>query len=316
MNLFITHESALEYWFGNFVRRNPPQRWLAALPSSPLGDIRVDPEDFQHIGIHDQPLHLMVADASQRTRQRSVISHVWSGPIPSGAFEPVRNGIWVSSPELCFCQMAATLPFPQTVELGYQLCARFRINGFLDTLEQCKPLTSAKALLSFAERVDYRGAKKARVAARHVLDDTESPREIAAAMLLTLPKCHGGYGFGGAKANMTITVPNPGFWQRKLVYRGDLVWPEKRLVLEYDSDMFHAGPERISADAERRNNLMDDGWRVITLTRAQLDSPAKMDAVAAQIARVLGVRNAYQAKHTPALRAELRRQLLAASGTR
>ena len=57
----------------------------------------------------------------------------------------------------------------------------------------------------------------------------------------------------------------------RFVGRVDLVWPERRLVLEVDSFRFHSGRQAWDRDRERRNALTALGWVVLHVTSKMLD---------------------------------------------
>jgi very-short-patch-repair endonuclease/predicted transcriptional regulator of viral defense system len=51
----------------------------------------------------------------------------------------------------------------------------------------------------------------------------------------------------------------------------DLLWREQRVIVEYDSDEFHSGPAARRHDGVRHNTFTAWGYRVIHVTRADLD---------------------------------------------
>ena len=57
----------------------------------------------------------------------------------------------------------------------------------------------------------------------------------------------------------------------RFVGRVDLVWPERRLILEVDSFRFHSGRQAWDRDRERRNALTALGWIVLQVTSKMLD---------------------------------------------
>ena len=285
---------------------------MRALPAESLLGCSINEVLLEHRGICDTPVDVTVATPGQRTRQAAIRPHVMGGSIPAGAFEHLTSDYWVASPELTFCQMAEQLSFPALVKLGYELCARYRINEFLENPERREPLTSARALEDFAGRLkDRHGAKAARRAAQYVADNAESPMEVAVAMLLSLPQMYGGYGLPTPLLNPEITVTGRADKRVRHTYRADLAWPAQRVIVEYDSTLHHSGKASVIADAQRRNNLQDAGWRVIVLTAGQVRSEAAMDAAAGQLRRALkrhaGTRTPL---HLAERRAELRRCVL------
>lgn len=120
--------------------------------------------------------------------------------------------------------------------------------------------------------------------------------ETALAMALSMPPRLGGYGLPLPKMNYRVEARKGGAdggaggKSRPRYYLCDLYWPGKRVDLEYDSDQEHVGPERISADAERRNDLQALGVTPLTATREQVMNDDGLDRLARQVGGALGVR--------------------------
>ena len=70
---------------------------------------------------------------------------------------------------------------------------------------------------------------------------------------------------------------------------GDFVWPEYRLVVEYDGE-HHAAARQRHQDAQTRNELADRGWRVRVLTSRHLDRVEHCVEMIAQLLRHAGWR--------------------------
>lgn len=72
-----------------------------------------------------------------------------------------------------------------------------------------------------------------------------------------MPQRFGGVAFPSPDLNSPF---KPGEYQRavtsKSSYRCDLYWSEHNLAVEYDSDDYHTGSDRIADDAERRNSSL------------------------------------------------------------
>lgn len=91
---------------------------------------------------------------------------------------------------------------------------------------------------------------------------------------------------------------------------GDLVWPSSKLVVEYDSDAFHVGHERIASDAKRRNALIELGYTVITVTSDQIYSVERMSELARLIGKKVGKRFRESKRNYNEQRFNLRQSLL------
>lgn len=73
-------------------------------------------------------------------------------------------------------------------------------------------------------------------------------------------------------------------------FRCDLFWPDAKLALEYDSDMFHSGAEKINRDSARRSSLEALGVHVVSVTSRQVNNPAELDKLAHIVGNKLGKR--------------------------
>lgn len=199
----------------------------------------------------------------------------------------------VSAPAFCLAQLAGKLPFSQLAELACSLAGLYkfapsRAGSILDA----EPITSVTAMSEWlARNSDTPGAARAQRALSYAIDRLGSPAETLLYLLLCLPRKSGGYGFPRPHSNSFLA---PTTAQRHRVsqndYHPDLYWPEKHLIVEYDSDQYHSSPDRAALDAKRRNDLEAMGYRVIVVTRAILRQEELFEKVADQIRRRLGVR--------------------------
>ena len=99
----------------------------------------------------------------------------------------------------------------------------------------------------------------------------------------------------------------------------DLFWPDGGVAVEYDSDMFHTGSERIARDSERRNALSYLGISVVTVTRRQVMSAVGCDRIARLLEKHLGIAGRAERASSPerlraeeAQRASFKREVLGA----
>ena len=75
------------------------------------------------------PLHVVVAQANDRVRTGSPVCHVWSAGFPAGSFVRLRDGLYISSPERSFVEMATELSLVELVRYGCLLCSRYAYDG-------------------------------------------------------------------------------------------------------------------------------------------------------------------------------------------
>lgn len=239
----------------------------------------------------ERPLHVLVSSNGFRRRKKGVSYRVASLP-PRDSFLPIDDDIYICSPGFMMARSALALDFPTLIALGYEITGAYRLRPASDQGFTAAPaLMTPSRLDAFLSQSEFAGARKARHALRFVSPNSASPRETMLAILLSLPKAKGGYGLPLPQLNYEIEVSKAD-WRVAFGRRFfcDLFWPDSNLALEYDSDSFHAGAEKIAHDARRRNALSSMGITVITATRAQTATRFGLDQIAAQIARGLGVR--------------------------
>ncbi|WP_204217296.1 hypothetical protein [Gordonibacter sp. An230] len=221
--------------------------------------------------------------------------------------------LFVTSPELTFVHMASLLGFALTVHLGYELCGTYAPDESQPFgLRSRKPLSAPEKLGSYLDRATgMRGAKKARVALPHVIRGSASPRESTLAELVTLPYLRGGSSIEHPVMNEVLPIPARNRWATdRSSLRCDLLWPEKRVAVEYDSTLCHTGAERIAEDASRKNALEALGFIVVTATWKQVENYREYNRFAKALAKHLGGRIRPACSDFPARQFALRRELL------
>ena len=238
------------------------------------------------------PLHILLPDRADCRSGKTLATHLWSEALPSGSFEKVGDGAYMSSPEFCFVQLARTYSRVDLALLGFELCGSYALppeEG--SSCRGCVPATATVYLRSFAERcirAGIRGGRAALETLKYVLDGAASPMESAIALMLWLPYRFGGYGLpkpvlnhaprsSGKTAVLADAKP----------HRCDLIWPQANVALEYDSDAFHPGSTR-SRDARRNNSVAAEHHFVFALTKEQLYDIEQFDLTARQLMNALG----------------------------
>ena len=198
----------------------------------------------------------------------------------------------MSTPEFCFLQMASQLTQTQLILLGFELCGTYVIGAGDAAAQREGSLTTVERLRAFIETAPHApGRAKARRAVRYVINGSASIMESILVLLLCLPNRMGGYGLPAPLLNYCIPIP-PSFKKiadRKYC-RGDLCWPDAKLCLEYDSELYHANETRRQSDARRRNTLITMGIMVVTVTVDQMRSTESLNRLANQIAKKVGKR--------------------------
>ena len=264
------------------------------------------------------PIDILVGSANAIRKSEIFKQHVYTRPTPGGCFVDIGDGIAVCSPEFTFFQMASEISLVKLIQLGLEFCGTYSLpaddkNKELDvaTLYNRVPLTCVKDLKSFTARMrGVNGQKNTVWALRHIADRSASPMETIVFMLLTLPVKHGGYSLPAPQLNKQIDIGKLGTQiSGKNFNRCDLYCPEARLAVEYDSDTYHTGAERLAEDSKRRSALKAIGIEVITITAGQIKNATEFDGMAKLIAKALGKRLRYHKTQFLKAQNELRSQL-------
>lgn len=211
---------------------------------------------------------------------------VWEGPIPKNSFEVISDSTRMSTPEYFFLRKANQLPFAEAVQLGIELCGKYRTvltqydrgEGY-DFLK--RPRTTKEKLRHYLR--DIRGTKegkRAKRVLRHVIDECSSPVGAFLYLMLCLPRSQGGYGLERAQASCVFESGDglmPASHGDFLAY--DLCWPKKLVAIQY-TGKHHPSTQNFKA-------LTTDGMRVICVTDSDLSDAKKFDAIAHKVARML-----------------------------
>jgi very-short-patch-repair endonuclease len=323
MHLIISHNSALEYWRkakAEVALKGEKSRITKSQTKLPK---TTELQEIDYRGLSG-PLHVLVCSDGSRKVNQSLRCHISSRSFPNSSFLRMGSDLIVSSPELCFLQMAEELSLVELVSLGYEFCGSYRMKGDCVTdrdeddqgFRKDLPLTCINSLKTYIEKAaGVNGYKNAKRALCFIMDGSASPMETVLAILLTLPYKLGGYGLPKPMLNYRVDVPGsvrePADKSPVLIivkqkgkitglhkdmsvgntkYYCDLYWPDKKVDVEYDSDIYHTGSDRIAKDAIRRNALMSVGVKVVTVSRGQIMDAAKLREVAELLSKQLGKR--------------------------
>ncbi len=121
---------------------------------------------------------------------------------------------------------------------------------------------------------------------------------------------HGGYALGIPRMNYRIRASMAAQTVTgKQFFRGDMVWPDAKLILEYQSFEDHANEASRLKDSRRENALQSMGWTVVAITNDELDSMASTDVVAETLRKKLGAHKRPAVPHYHARKLKLRRLL-------
>lgn len=237
-----------------------------------------------------RPLHLLDVRNHKSSRDPNIRYHSRScadGELASSrSFVKIGKNLYAPSPELCFLQLASILDLDNLIIAGCELCSSYQYaSDEEDGLNEIEPLSSPAAIKCFlAKCPGAYGVQRARCAVGRIVPNAASPAEFALALLLSLPRCKGGYGLPKPLLNYEISL---GRYARTLTHRkslrADLYWPERKVDVEYTSNAHHFGRKERAEDAERANALGAMGIQSIDVTWEQMTSQKRMDRLAASM---------------------------------
>ena len=261
----------------------------------------------------DTPAHVLVSSPQDRVRSKSVVSHVWSGPLPDRSLFRLSDDVLMASPGLVLAQMATSTPLPELAAVVMEMCGRYgRVRwssrGFLDR----KPLTTPQNLREYlCSLPGHLCIQRAERATRLALVGSRSPLETSFALMVSLPEELGGCGFARPRLNHRI---DPSTQLAVLCdqggYEADLCWPERRVICEVNSRQEHLTPNTQDHDAAKTGALEAMGWRVHSVTVGLLKSPTSREALFGQMTSSLGCPPPSDRPEDVRRRGELMRRLL------
>lgn len=295
--VFYSHNTALAFWVRRAVSRDAsayPE--ISFMPESRSSAFDASEIDERLAGCdQDECVHIMLATRDRQRAKARVFHHCVSAQLPQGSFRSVSENCAMASPELLFIQMGMEMNDVHQVAFGNLLCASFApVNSEVDMRGFCEiePLTNPHRIAAIASHIRHmKGVGNAKRNLNYVTANAASPREVVLAMLLTLPSSMGGFGFAKPELNGSIVLPPrtaQSFGRRSL--RADMLWRAQKVAIEYDSDQWHTGTERITYDSRRRNLLKSMGYDVITVTNGEIKRRGDMERIANVLAAALGRR--------------------------
>jgi len=193
-------------------------------------------------------VHILLPSAGERPRRKGVMSHCMNR---SPEVWRVLSGMPVLHPVDHWLQLTGAT-VDAMVEIG---------DGFL---RRKNPLLSMESMLD--RLATLKGAQRfglAQKAMHYVRPDTDSLYETRTRLMLI----HAG--LETPEVNFPVWCP-----LIDATYHVDMGYPTVKVAVEYDGLVHVQDREQMSIDADRRRNLQDEGWLIITVTAKQLHNPA------------------------------------------
>lgn len=290
MATFICDISAIKYWFGD-REPWPLPSLLAEVPSfsKPVASWRDLPMDqLGSLGISlevGERLHLAVPEQRMMRHTKRIATHLRANP-PPGTFIRLSRDVYMESPVSALMRCGSAFSDGELAKLLYQLVGPFCLSG--GRTVSCEPLmTMADIYKFFAGASGAHGVKRLRSLLPYIAPGAASMRECEVGVLLFLPPRMGGRGLPVPLLNHRVA---PQVAALDITRFADYLWKVYKLILEYDSDEFHVGADKIGMDAARRTQLQVEGYEVVTLTNYQLKRKAEFEDVVGRLMQAMGLK--------------------------
>jgi hypothetical protein len=212
-----------------------------------------------------RPLHVGCIAPARAMVARDIVGH----SLRIGPDDLVdRGALRLTGPARTWLDLAAQLTLAELVAVGDYL------------LYWESPIVTAGELAAALERYPSRsGLRTARAALPLLRTRSESPRESVLRVIIVLA------GLPEPECNYTVFDE-----QGRFLARGDLVYPEYKLFLEYQGDQHRTDRAQWRSDIRRLGRLEDHGWQVLQFTDDDLRDPAALVARIALRLRARGAR--------------------------
>lgn len=292
--------SALEFWMNEVLKINWEvysfeNRSLISLPRQ----YRLDCDNTFIIAFAKEynlslPVTIMAANRNQRLKGESFRCVARPDALPYKSFISLDDVIVVSSPELCFLQIAQEMPFCRLVEAANNLCGTYVKSESAEFGQKSRsPLTNVGSIERYLKQAaGMHGVKKAKSALQFAENHTHSPMESILTVIARLPIFRGGYALRKMEINgIVLLSPEGAKLFGKETCCCDMVWEELKVVLEYDSNLTHLKKSQHFRDKRKYTALTMSGYKVISITAEQISSFRSVEETFQSIRKVLGMRS-------------------------
>jgi hypothetical protein len=185
-------------------------------------------------------------------RRPGVIGHVEA--TDGAKVQLARSGLPASAPVDAWCECAGLLSINELIVMGDGLVSR---RNPVATLSRLADAVDA--------RTGRRGTARLRIAVQSIRANSDSARET----MLRLAVIRAG--FPEPEVNAPLRDETG-----RVIAHGDLVWPEFRVVLEYEGRQHAEDPEQVAIDIRRLDRIAEASYRVIRVDRQLMAARAQL----------------------------------------
>ena len=315
--LIIGYDTALSFWraarVASSILQEPEMvgRTYGRLPQAATALAR---RAIELCGA-EAPIDVVVPKAEMRMRSPLIRAH--SSSVPLGT-----NNLFFIDTDIAVCRMPAVLVqlargrgLVNLARIAYEMTGTYGldVSPSSDAVQDLRPLVDLGELRGYARSclaTSTRGSRLAVDALKYVVPNSNSPRETDVAIILMLPRSMGGFDMPGFVMNPSIKLSDRlAAIVGSDTLRPDFFWPDKRVILEYESRKYHRTPAAINRDERRRRAFESEGYRVMRLMNDVLMTNDELNSFMTQLAQNLGLRRRAASPHMLEQRRGLREEL-------
>lgn len=267
-------------------------------------------------GLAKKGVDVAVPSAASRLKTSLARNTVYRTGLPANAFLNVGDGVYISSPELLFVELAPVMSAIAHLMLGFELCGTFSRDpkdprdG--DVTFRVPPVTSVEKIAMFLENAhDIVGMDRARETLSRLSDNAWSPTEAVIATMARLPVYEMGYGCDELTLNKRVKLNAPSTTAASRV--PDILFGTTKVGINYDGDDHldltsiekaarraqenpsstaeeralwkakQAVRAKVVDDLRRNRDLGSKGYTVFPVTKEDLYEEGGLDAVMFQV---------------------------------
>lgn len=291
--VIVSHDSALEFWRAARVAGARE----AAAATEPDGELfggraltgaELARRAVVACGL-EEPLHLLSVAGAGRVNSARVVNHLCSARPAESLLFDAAPGVRVCRMPLVLVQLARSLDVVELARIAYEMTGTYGVNPASGEVRDAAPLHALQELrgqATLARATGVPGASRACDALGLVVPNANSVREADVALMLMLSRARGGFHLPGFELNPTIELPKE-LWRvvGSATLKPDFYWDSARMIVEYESDDWHATPEAMHRDERRRRAFEAAGFVHQRLTNDILKSDTQLNIFMAELVR-------------------------------
>lgn len=201
---------------------------------------------------HSAQLHVTSRNAARAMRRPGVVGHVEATDGATVQLTP--SGLPASAPLDAWCECSSLLSIDELIVMGDGLVSR---RNPIATLARLADAVDARS--------GRRGTARLRIAVQSIRANSDSARETMLRLAVTRA------GFPEPSVNAPLRDG-----AGRVIAHGDLVWPEFRVVLEYEGRQHAEDPEQFAIDIRRLDRIAEASYRVIRVDRQLMAARAQL----------------------------------------